>query len=556
MSCSGSRSCGGSLLGNKSSSKIVRFTSSPRGTALAFIQGADTLAKMELCDWSKSFNQYIQSTIYLESGALNRPIQYGGLGTQVTFLALKVEYVNKRTTKTCSPCQSGYGQTIHTGSNITTNCSCGSNPAYTQTQFVPKSCGGSDNCSTKVEHGYISYIFENNPSEVRYIDDLMLLTGTDEHRIPKMYLSNPHPQHDAIVTIMASTESITFDDIVATSIGDNTITVENLTYTNIQSTTTQLKALSDSGTLVFMRWIDLTSIYPTGEFEINGRIITIKDYVQGTINLSFIDDYNARQAYSLIKWAVCDINNNIITGSQDTDDTAPTINYSDRFTTDIVLNEFPPLNQSTCGTSGTDMCTPIYSSTQGIILKDDLFAFLVDNATDDRDCEVPFTYNNLTIQKLGETTNIDVITELGKYQLTFEVLDNAGNLKTDSFILNVKDIEPPMLIVSNLGLELYGAYTTSGVVPTTLMVGSYIILNNGFNETTIDFVSATSGSLGYIIFNNISTIVEITINVTDFVFDAHGTTLTWNIGEIGTTKTWLSYEITLTDTYVFKIKEI
>jgi hypothetical protein len=301
-----------------------------------------------------------------------------------------------------------------------------------------------------------------------------------------------------------------------------------------------------------MRWQDITTNSSSGDVEINGRIVTINDYVQGVVNLSFIDEFNAKQGYSLIKWALCDVNTNIITGSQAPDTTPPTINYSDRFTTEIVLADFPPVNAGTCGTSGTALCEPIYvSGTQGIILKEDLFAYLVNDATDDRDCSVDFTYENLTLQKVGASITTDAITEMGKYHMTFEVTDNACNLQTDSFILNVKDEEAPLLVVSELGMELYEAYSTSGTSGNTLVcmgVNGFITLYDGFVIEDLCFESSTCGEVGYIIFSDVPAVVEVTsvtnstTGLCDFIFDANVagiSTLIWDgATEIGVSKFW------------------
>jgi hypothetical protein len=585
------------MFGSKKSNKVIKFTTSPSGTALSVVQGATTLAKMELCDWGKSYNQYAQSTIYLESGALNREIQYGGLGTQVTFLAIKVAYSKKKATTTCSSCtatnaaavagsenvfNAGYGQPVKSGSKIVTNCNCGSNPTYadSQTQFAPS--GSSVQCSTTPPEPFLSYIFESNPSETRYMDDLMILTGTDIHKIPKLFLSNPNKDYDAVVTLIASTESITFDEVVATPIGDDIITVENLEFTDLTSTNTQLFVSSSAGTVVSMRWIDIAVNSTSGDFEINGKIISITDYVQGTINLSFVDEFNAKQAYSLMKWALCNVNTNIITGSQLADTTAPTINYSTRFSTEIVLEEFPPIDASTCGTSGTSACLPNFiSGTQGIILKEDLFTYQVDSATDDRDCDLDFTYDNLTLQEVGSTITIDAITTMGKYHMTFDVKDNAGNLQTDSFILNVKDDKAPLLVVSDLGFELFESNSTSGTTGNSgtqfvdINVNNYVALNDGFSEINLSFNSSSStcGELGYIIFNDIPTVVEIssqsngTSGLCDFIFDTHAVgnnpSLIWNSStEVGVTKNWeigaRVYGVTFVGlgSFLFKINEI
>ncbi len=77
MSCSNNCSSANSMFGNRKSNKAIKFTTSPSGASLSVVQGATTLSKIELCDWSKCFSQYSQSSVYIESGALNRPIEYG-----------------------------------------------------------------------------------------------------------------------------------------------------------------------------------------------------------------------------------------------------------------------------------------------------------------------------------------------------------------------------------------------------------------------------------------------------------------------------------------------
>lgn len=452
MSCCGDNS----LFNNNINNKKIKFVCNASGASLAITQGSSIVGKVDLCSWSKPYNQYVMTDFYLESGALNREIPFSAIGTQIQFLMIKVKYIDK-------------------------------NPSSPFT-------------SSSTEIPYLSYTFQSNPLEIRYIDDLMILTGSSNHRIPKVYLSNPTNGWNAMISIIASTESITYDNINPET-GDKVITVENLTYKNLTSDVDKLYINSTAGTVVTMRWQDITTNSSSGDVELNNKIITIQDYVKGKINLSFIDDYNARQSFSLIKWALCNKSVNLLVGNGNTtDDIAPTIIYSENFTTDIYLNDFPPIISSTCGVYGTSMCFNPYMGTNGenIILKDDLFTFLVDDVSDNRDCYVPFNKNNLSIKYLTSTNTIDAITSLGIYQISFEVKDYAGNINIDSYILNIKDTNAPKLIVSELGLDIINNSTS----------GDYYTVNNNDyinydNSSSFNFkCNINVGEYSYVIIDN------------------------------------------------------
>lgn len=502
MSC-----CGNSLFDKNSNSRKIKFICDASGPSLVVTNGATVVSKIELCTFSKTYGQYNQTQMYLESGALNREIPYN-IGTQVNFLLIKVQYVPRQ------------------------GVAVSSFTPFIGTNEVP----------------YLSYIFSTNPNEARYLDDIMLLTGDDNHRLPKIYLSNPNVSYDAVVTILTSTNSVTYINPNPTNIGDKVITVEGLLYTNLTSDCNNLYVNSTAGTVVTMRWQDITFNSSSGDLELNGKIITISDYVKGTINLSFVDEYNAKQAYSLIKWGLCDVCTNLITGSNPPDNIAPVINYTPWFTTEIVLANFPPLPASTCGTSGNALCTNLYEGTngEGIILKNDLFTFLVEDATDNRDCSVVFNVNNLTIRPISSVNTIDAITQLGFYQLTFDVKDNAGNLRTDSFILNVKDNSAPQLIVSTLGLELINIQNSTSGSSTSgfiyVLPDSYIYVSTFANDFNVEF-NGSSGEYCYLIFGNIvieaGSYFNSSAGVLFFVFDKNniGGRLEWNTNtEVGVTK--------------------
>ncbi len=479
MSC-----CGNSLFDKNSNGRKIKFVCDANGASLVVTNGATTLSKIELCSFSKGYSQYNQTQMYLEAGALNREVPYN-IGTQVKFLFLKVQYVPKSPVSAFTPTLSS--------------------------NEIPA----------------LAYTLYTNPSEIRWMDDIMILTGTNNHKLPKIFLSNYNQAYDAIVTVLSSTDSITYDNPNPSQSGDKVITVENLLWSNITSNCDNLYINSSAGTVVTMRWQDISVNSSSGDLELNGKIITINDYVKGTINLSFVDEYNAKQTYSLIKWALCNQCVNLITGSNPTDDTSPVINYTPQFTTDIILAEFPPLPASTCGLSGTSACVSTYSGTHGagIIFKEDLFKFLAINATDNRDCSVIFNVNNLTIRHITSTNTIDAISELGLYQITFEAVDNAGNIAIDSFILNIKDISEPELIVSELGLELINLQASTAGNSTSWMAINplmYIYVPIYADNFNIKF-NGSSGQYCYLIFGNI--VIEVgsyynsSSGVLFFVFD-------------------------------------
>lgn len=480
--------CGSSLFNKNASNRNIKFTCGASGPSLTVLNGATTVSKIDMCDWSENYSQFSQSQVYLSTGTINHEINYGGLGTAVMFLFIKIKYVSK----------------------------------LTQSPIPMPSSNG-------FEEPYITYIFETEPTIVRPIDEMMMLTGTNKHKIPKVFLSNPNKYYDAVVDVMIATESITYDQINVIPIGDKVITVENLYWNNLKSDKDYLYVNSTSGTALKLRWIDITYYPEQEQVEINGKIVSLLDYVVGTVNLSFVDEYNAHQAYSLIKWALVNLPVNIITGYNPTDDTPPVIHYTSEFTTDIILNDFPPLPSSTCGTAGNSACSYNYQGTNGdnIILKNDLFTFLADYATDNRDINVPFTYNNLTIKPINSINTIDAITSLGLYNIEFNVIDNAFNLRTDSFILNVKDTLPPKLIVSSLGLELINTNGTSGTSGTSGSSTTNIYPNNIITipiftgSLDIRFITSSPNEYTYLLIGD--TVVEVgsyvLSSITYFVFD-------------------------------------
>lgn len=503
MSCNICNSSNSSSIYNRLSTikKHIKFDCL-NGAKLSVLEGAYAKSKMEMCDFSADYEQYSHSSMYLEPNATNREISYN-IGTQITFLAIKVKYTDNSST-----------------------------------------------CCVSSETPYLSYIFETNHNEIRYISEFMILTGNINSRIPKIFLSNPSNIYNANVEIIAATKAVSYDSI--TKIGDNVISIENLKYTDIRSDINNIIINS-----LIVRWIDLKFESELGDIEKNNRIVTLHDYVQGTINLIFEDIYNADQAYSLLKWAILDTENNIIDDNLP-DDEAPTIVYNTE-NRDIVLAEFPYESTS-------NVIDYIGTSGGSIIYKEDLFNYYINNITDNRDNMV-YDYNILSIRNIESIYYIDAITELGKYFIEINITDNANNLTNDSFILNVKDLGYPKLILSDLGYELYETYieSTSNIINSIITENSYIFEPENYDIFNITYQS-TSSSISYIILNN--TPIEIGLRDSlntylDFVFDNEqlgNGELVWTENDINLIQTFIvgsvQYNIEYLDYYKISITKI
>ena len=391
-------SCDNGLFPGKSTKKI-KFTSNGIGSCqLVVTEGANVVAKLDTCKWESDYEQFFTTSMFLPSGKQDMPIEYGSLGTQITFIAIIVTY--EQVSKT---------------------------PFPQQESEIP----------------YLTYEFETNPGVDRPINKIFIHSGTEEHRIPKIFLSNPNTRWNARVNILASTEDLTFDEVTTTPVGDDVLTIDNLEYNFLSSTSQGLSILTgvNGDTVVFIVWINISNI------ELNGKIITIDDSAIGKINLGFKTEFDSTQAFSLILWALNDTATNIINNPA-VDVTPPVITYNSSFTTEILLDDYPAN-----GTNGDD----------GYLLtKEDLIALQINSVNDNRDGLIYLDSNNISLSSIEDVTPLDAISEIGKYNFTIDVSDNAKNTTSDGFILNVKDDLPPQIILNTIAQNIIIDNGTSG----------------------------------------------------------------------------------------------
>lgn len=411
------------------------------------VDGAYFRNRFDLSNLKIPYEQYFVTEILLDVQTFDTPLYYGALGQQITFLALRVTY------------------------------------EPTVKKLIPDP-----------EIPCLQYMFSTNENEVRYINNLLTLTGTNDHKLPQIFLSNPNTANRARIQILAATTDVTFEPAtVVSQVNASTINIQNLVFTNIVSDNSGLSIIVQTDPNTPLANIALNRI---SNIEVNGRILIIDDTAVGKINLFFIDDYNCLQAYSLINWALKNPTVNKITTSTGPDNTPPVITYANTFTTEISLLNYPD------GTSGNYLITI-----------DDLITLEIDNVTDNRDGVIIVDDSDITLTKINQNLQRQAISEIGKYSFTIDVKDSAGNDTTNTFILTVTDMQPPKVILTNLGYQLY-LDSTSGTAGFTSQPSIYLqdySLNVINKQDLIDlFIAQVTDEIDGTILKNTNNI-EVTI---------------------------------------------
>ena len=154
----------------------------PYMCSMVAVEGPNIIGKLDLSGVEIPYESQYTTRIILNPGAQNQPLLYGFLGNNITYLLLKVTY----------------------------------------DETDPR-------CLIEEEQ-YLEYYFADNPTEIRYLNKLMLLTGNSQNRIPQIFLNNPT---DLRVDIQVMAANLGQSDINLEDIADNTVRLTNLYHNNI-----------------------------------------------------------------------------------------------------------------------------------------------------------------------------------------------------------------------------------------------------------------------------------------------------------------------------------
>jgi hypothetical protein len=220
----------------------------------------------------------------IQPGDLDLPIMYGHLGTNITFLAIRVVY----------------------GSKV---------QATTTSTIIPDK--------------YIEYFYENEPLIKHTMTDLLILTGNDNHRIEQIYVNNPtcyvaelHILAANLKTNIISSKLLPTKNIFS-GLYYSSILSDVVNFTPSTTGSTQIEIYNDFDNLILA--LEYASI---DVMENEGDKLLIKTDNQEQIILQFLSEFHAKQAHSRISWVTEDYMNRYLTSeSPGIDNLAPVVNF-------------------------------------------------------------------------------------------------------------------------------------------------------------------------------------------------------------------------------------
>ncbi len=362
--------CKSSLFGNTS-----QYIKVGNGEFVA-IEGSSTTDRLLISDLRMPYKQLLKGRVILKAGQVNYLLNHLGLGDNATFLSIKATYNAK---------------------------------------------------SVIEEDNYVTYSYYDYPVQNFNFAQLLVLTGNSSHRIPQLYLNNPNTKYpvtlDIMVGIIDDNYSFFNDDL-----NQSGTSFTGLEWTDIKSFVVgESIAIYDKNNppraLIYFGLPYINSIV------LNGSFLVIDDESYGTVFLSFLTEFDAVQAHSLINYVLEHPNVDIDTLTIDT--TPPVIYWnSNAGATGSYIVDY---TGATAGVpydtmDGFTFSTSISLSnwgTAGVIYKDKLKELLIDNILDNRDGLIEIMDSEMIIS--GTLSQVNSISSVGTYSLTFDFSDLAHN---------------------------------------------------------------------------------------------------------------------------------
>ena len=358
------------------------------------IMGPNIFERLIAGDIKMPYKQVLKGRIILKEGQLAYLLNFLGLGDNATFLAIVARYDKK---------------------------------------------------SVNEEDNYLEYYYYDETNKIRYMDQMMILTGNSVNRIPQIYFNNPNTTYSVTLDVMVGVIDDTY-----TYFPDNK-NQNGLSFYNIQcnSSVCNINTFIVNESIVIydnnvprnpLVYIVLDEI---SSLSINNTIITIDDATNGRIYLDFISVNDANQAFSLFNYISITPGVVIQNLSPIVDLISPVVYFYQHIgnTNSGSYIEFNGLTASAYDTSyGLTFSTSIslsdYGTQSGTTLtKDILNNLMIATVSDNRDGLLVLSDSQILIYDYFSASN-DSIVSTGTYSLYFNVKDIAGNyINTNTSIL-------------------------------------------------------------------------------------------------------------------------
>ena len=291
------------------------------------------------------------------------------------------------------------------------------------------------------EDNYIEYYYFDDAGSIRYMDQVMILTGNSTHRVPQIYFNNPNTRYNVQLDVMVAVIDETY------TFFDDTTNQSGLSFYNLQCNSTvncvetfiigEKIVIYDTNSprnpLAYITLQGITSI------NINNDLIVIDEQTLGKIFLQFITVADAKQAFSLINYLM---ENPDISVTGPYVDSEPPIVYFKTYVADNPshgyismggLTASAPYNTGASSSVGftfsanipLNLGDPYYSSY--VLTKSDLYGLLIDGVSDNRDGDITLDDTDIILENYSSAA-VASITTTGTYSMYFNINDLAGNV--------------------------------------------------------------------------------------------------------------------------------
>ena len=350
------------------------------------IEGPNTIERL-ISNLLIPYAQVLKGRIILKAGQLGYLFNYLGLGDNATFLAIIARY---------------------------------------------------DSNSVNEQDNYLEWYYSNTPTNINYMNQLMILTGNSTNRIPQLYFNNPNTSYGVQIDIMVAV----IDDNY--SFFPDTVNQTGLSFYNLQCNltlncietfvTNESIVIYDTNTprnaLVYLTLVNISSL------NISQDLIVIDEQTLGKIFLQFVSVADAKQGYSLITYAIQ--NNGVVIQSLNpvVDIYSPIVYFYNQVG-NTASGSYIMLNGQSDGpyntgltTSSMTFSTSISLSTFGtenqVLTKSILSNILIDNVVDNRDGVIITDCADIILYDYSLSV-VESIPIIGTYSLYFNISDIAGN---------------------------------------------------------------------------------------------------------------------------------
>jgi hypothetical protein len=352
--------------------KIIR----PYECAMIVVEGPNLKGKLNLEGLEFHYENFNLAQMILNPESSDQPLLYGFLGNNITFLMVRAKY---------TPID----------------------PMWVQ----------------ETEQ-YIEYYYADDPTQIRTMGQMLVLTGNSAKRIPQIYFNNKSTKNKVVLEILMANlgqSSLSNpDQFKRTSFFSglyyNSIISDYVNYTIPTSTgSTELKVIDiDGNSLIYIPYANIRTIE-----KIDALTLLIGLDTEEKVKLQFLSEFNTDQANSRINWVLrSERYRNLTINNPPIDTTPPVFTWN------------PVLSGVTTGiTSGSTTAFILTSgTTYNSINLQDIF---ISGITDNVDGIISKYDSVITIYGYNDLVPITGMTDIGIYDVYFEINDLANNFRTE-----------------------------------------------------------------------------------------------------------------------------